>query len=495
MYEDEELMEEEDLPEPTPMDEDAAADVKVEPKIDELALPNGSEAAPDTSQTTPAVEEAAASEPAPEELASTPAPAAVKPVSVASSAAKPSPVKGGKGKGKSRPSAARSVSVDVKPIDEEDEAPLPTTMTLLLHLSHEVLKSPDARLDMEDGLAQRAEMIKLQGREVKAFLEGRGKKRLQLEAELAAATGDEKVAKAAQIEDLPREDYTEHLKLVTSQRLLLHAVAGRSAAVLGVDAEDRIYVSLAPDWEGRKSTGWGVGLHVYGKSFEGVWPAAPEENEEIDDTAPEPSSADGANGGAAPPVDTDGTEVAAKEEPSTDHLSLSPASSSDILPSLPTQTTTTSATDPAPTTTATTSTAAPSAPSQWHHFPTSTSIRALLDVVALQSLSLALSRGDLILSQHLPTSTSPSQRTYPEDAWYHADTNMGEYAEEGKVRELMRRMGEVADGREGEEGREEEEERKEVEREEEEERRRKGKSGGGAGDGVVEGKRKRVSRP
>lgn len=66
---------------------------------------------------------------------------------------------------------------------------LPTTNSLLILLSHRVLMSPDVRFDMEEGLAERAEMIKLQGREVRAFVEGRGKKRLKLEAEMAVALG------------------------------------------------------------------------------------------------------------------------------------------------------------------------------------------------------------------------------------------------------------------------------------------------------------------
>ena len=57
---------------------------------------------------------------------------------------------------------------------------------------------------------------------------------------------------------------------------------------------------------------------------------------------------------------------------------------------------------------------------------------------------------------------------------------MGEYAEEGKVKELVRRCGEVADG---------------LEREEEEEREEERKRGEKREVGVVGGKRKRVSRP
>lgn len=111
-----------------------------------------------------------------------------------------------------------------------------------------------------------------------------------------------------------------------------------------------------------------------------------------------------------------------------DYASRTPASANgDLLPVSHTTTTTTTNQN------------------QWHHFPTATSIRHLLDVVQLQALDLAISRGDLILTVHLPTSTSPSQRVYPDDAWYHSSTNLGEYAEEGKVKELLNRMGEVAD--------------------------------------------------
>ncbi|KAL7413592.1 hypothetical protein BDY24DRAFT_389003 [Mrakia frigida] len=289
---------------------------------------------------------------------------------------------------------------------------LPTTNSLLILLSHRVLMSPDVRFDMEEGLAERAEMIKLQGREVRAFVEGRGKKRLKLEAEMAVALGAAaKGEKLAEIDDLPREDYLEHLRLVTSQRLALHGVAGRSAAVLGVDAEDRIYVSLAPDWEGRKPTGWGVGIHVFGKGFDSVWPSSSNGK----DTGTLVSST---NASLEPSPPSPPKESQPKKD---EHFSLSPASTVEA------------ATSSEPTS------------SQWHHFPTHQSIRHLADVVAFQALNLAFERGDLILTVHLPTSTSPSQRVYPEDAWYHSSTNLGEFAEEGKVKELLTRMNEVAD--------------------------------------------------
>jgi len=214
-----------------------------------------------------------------------------------------------------------------------------------------------------------------------------------------------------QIDDLPREDYLEHLRLVTSQRLALHGVAGRSAAVLGVDAEDRIYVSLAPDWEGRKPTGWGVGIHVFGKGFDSVWPSSSSGK----DTGTLVSSKTSSETGQVSPPKNGRPK---KDE----HLSLSPASSVEGG-AVPAESTT----------------------SQWHHFPTHRSIRHLADVVAFQALNLAFERGDLILTVHLPTSTSPSQRVYPEDAWYHSSTNLGEFAEEGKVKELLSRMNEIAD--------------------------------------------------